>query len=66
MLQTSAINSQFWEVAKFSTDGTVMNCLTGEYIQHQSTPGWVDLCGGTPVDELKGHCAGYAEKEERK
>ena len=24
----------------------------------------VDLCVGTPVDELKGHCAGYAEKEE--
>ena len=24
----------------------------------------VDLCIGTPVDELKGHCAGYAEKEE--
>ena len=24
----------------------------------------VDRCVGTPVDELKGHCAGYAEKEE--
>ena len=24
----------------------------------------MDLCVGTPVDELKGHCAGYAEKEE--
>ena len=24
----------------------------------------VDLFVGTPVDELKGHCAGYAEKEE--
>ena len=24
----------------------------------------VDLCVGTPVDELKGHCACYAEKEE--
>ena len=24
----------------------------------------VDLCVGTPLDELKGHCAGYAEKEE--
>ena len=23
---------------------------------------WVDLCVGTPVDELKGHSAGYAEK----
>ena len=23
---------------------------------------WVDLCVGTPVDELKGHCVGYAEK----
>ena len=43
-----------------------MNCLTGEYMQHQGTPGWVDLCVGTPVDELKGHCAGYAEKEETK
>ena len=24
----------------------------------------VDLCVGTPADELKGHCACYAEKEE--
>ena len=24
----------------------------------------VDLCVGTPADELKGHCARYAEKEE--
>ena len=24
----------------------------------------MDLCVGTPVDELKGHCAGYAKKEE--
>ena len=24
----------------------------------------LDLCVGTPVDELKGHCARYAEKEE--
>ena len=24
----------------------------------------VDLCAGTPLDELKGHCAGYGEKEE--
>ena len=24
----------------------------------------VDPCVGTPLDELKGHCAGYAEKEE--
>ena len=24
----------------------------------------VDLCVGTPVGELKGHFAGYAEKEE--
>ena len=24
----------------------------------------VDPCVGTPVDELKGHFAGYAEKEE--
>ena len=24
----------------------------------------VDLCVGTPIDELKGHCACYAEKEE--
>ena len=25
---------------------------------------WVDLWVGTPVDELKGHCVVYAEKEE--
>ena len=25
---------------------------------------WVDPCVGTPVDELRGHFAGYAEKEE--
>ena len=36
VLQTSATNSQFWEVAKFSTESTVMTCLTGEFIQHQS------------------------------
>ena len=24
----------------------------------------VDMCVATPVDELKGHCASYAEKEE--
>ena len=24
----------------------------------------VDICVATPVDKLKGHCAGYAEKEE--
>ena len=36
MLQTSATNSQFGEVAKFSTEGTVMNCQNGKYIQHQS------------------------------
>ena len=36
VLQTSATNSQFGEVAKFSTEGTVMNCQTGKYIQHQS------------------------------
>ena len=24
------------KVAKFSTEGTVMNCQTGKYIQHQS------------------------------
>ena len=24
----------------------------------------VDLCVGIQLDELKGHCAGYAEKEE--
>ena len=23
----------------------------------------LDLCVGTPVDKLKGHCARYAEKE---
>ena len=38
VLQTSATNSQFWEVAKFSTEGTVMNCQTGKYIQHQNKP----------------------------
>jgi len=26
----------------------------------------VDLYVGTPVDELKGHCAGYAVKEKKK
>ena len=31
-----ATNSQFWEVAKFSTEGTIMNCQTGKYIQNQS------------------------------
>ena len=36
VLQTSSTNSQFWEVAKFSTEGTIMNCQTGKYIQHQS------------------------------
>ena len=36
VLQTSATNSQFGEVAKFSTEGTVMNCQTGKYIQHQN------------------------------
>ena len=25
---------------------------------------WLDLWAGTPVDELKGHCIVYAEKEE--
>ena len=25
---------------------------------------WMDLWVCTPVDELKGHCARYAEKEE--
>ena len=25
---------------------------------------WVDLCVGTPVDELKGHGACYSEEEE--
>ena len=25
---------------------------------------WVDIRVATPVDELKGHCAGYAKKEE--
>ena len=29
-------DSQFWEVAKFSTEGTVMNRQTGKYIQHQN------------------------------
>ena len=36
VLQTSVTNSQFWEVAKFSTEGIIMNCQTGKYIQHQS------------------------------
>ena len=36
VLQTSATNSQFWEVAKFSTETTVMDCKTGKYIQHQN------------------------------
>ena len=26
----------------------------------------VDLCVGTPVYELKGHCADYAEKKRKK
>ena len=36
VLQTSATNRRFWEVAKFSTEGTVMNCQTGKYIQYQN------------------------------
>ena len=27
---------------------------------------WICVDIAAPVDELKGHCAGYAEKEERK
>ena len=34
-------------------------CLVNRLIYFQ-----VDLFVGAPVDELKGHCAGYAEKEE--
>ena len=52
MFQTSATNSQFWEVAKSSTEGTVMNCLTGESIKKAELASYDEEVSGSQLNIL--------------